>query len=146
MDPTQNCDVFAEVSGLLKASAVNLTKIANDLRLLSSGPSAGIGEIVLPPFRRAPPSCREGKPVICEGGQPGGVSVMADDFGRDPLRAGDGQLELNAFLPLIAKNLLTCSTCFAMYCHLYERCIRGIVANRRTALKKRPKAIRWPPR
>ncbi|TLM97689.1 aspartate ammonia-lyase, partial [bacterium] len=65
MDITQNADVFVEVSGLLKSAAVNLTKIANDLRLLSSGPKAGLGEINLPPVQ-AGSSIMPGKvnPVI----------------------------------------------------------------------------------
>jgi aspartate ammonia-lyase len=58
LDVTQNADVFAEVSGLLKAAAVNLNKIANDLRLLSSGPFTGFGEINLPEIQAAPASCR----------------------------------------------------------------------------------------
>ena len=57
VDVTQNADVFVEVSGLVKAAAVNVAKIAGDLRLLSSGPRGGFGEIRLRRFRRAPPSC-----------------------------------------------------------------------------------------
>lgn len=87
MDPTQNCDVFSEVSGLLKTSAVSLAKIASDLRLLSSGPRAGIGEIVLPAVQ-AGSSIMPGKvnPVICEAVS--GVSNYGRRSGRDAGRSG----------------------------------------------------------
>ena len=73
MDITQNCDVFVEVSGLLKALAANLMKISGDLRLMGSGPHGGLGELRLkplhPPPRNLPPQARaalqvKGKPQV----------------------------------------------------------------------------------
>jgi aspartate ammonia-lyase len=81
MDPTQNADVFVEVSGLLKACAVNLTKIAGDLRLLSSGPFAGLGEIRLPAVQ-AGSSIMPGKvnPVIPEMIHQVAFRIMGEDL------------------------------------------------------------------
>jgi aspartate ammonia-lyase len=127
MDPTQNCDVFVEVSGLLKAAAVNLAKISADLRLLSSGPRAGIGEILLPPVQ-AGSSIMPGKvnPVIAEAVGQAAYQVMADDCAIT-LAAQAGQLELNAFLPLIAKNLFEMLDLFSGVLPVFiEKCIDGI--------------------
>jgi aspartate ammonia-lyase len=106
IDVTQNCDVFVEVSGLLKTAAVTLAKIAADLRLLSSGPRAGLAELRLPE-RQAGSSIMPGKvnPVIPEAVTQAAYQVMANDTAIT-LAAQAGQLELNAFLPLIAHNLL----------------------------------------
>jgi aspartate ammonia-lyase len=106
IDLTQNADVFAEVSGLLKTAAVTLAKLAGDLRLLSAGPRAGIAEIRLPE-RQAGSSIMPGKvnPVIPEAVTQAAFQVIANDAAIT-LAAQAGQLELNAFLPLIAHNLL----------------------------------------
>lgn len=131
MDPTQNCDVFAETSGLLKAAAVSLSKIASDLRLLSSGPRAGIGEIRLPAVQ-AGSSIMPGKvnPVMCEAVNQVAFQIMADDMAIT-LAAQSGQLELNAFLPLIAKNLLEMLDLLRSTLPLFiSRCIDGIEADR----------------
>jgi len=106
MDPTQNNDVFVEVSGLLKSAAVNLIKICNDIRLLASGPAGGIAEIKLKPMQ-AGSSIMPGKvnPVIPEMV----VQVCMKVIGNDSaitMAAMSGQLELNAFTPLIAELLL----------------------------------------
>lgn len=123
IDATQNADVFVEVSGLLKALATNLAKIANDLRLLSSGPRAGFGEIRLPE-RQAGSSIMPGKvnPIIPEAVNQAAFQVMASDLAIT-LAAQAGQLELNAFLPLIAHHLLgslellvNCIDIFTKYC------------------------------
>ncbi|OCN00746.1 aspartate ammonia-lyase [Clostridium sp. W14A] len=130
MDPTQNCDVFVEVSGLLKAAAVNLAKIANDLRLLSSGPKAGFGEITLPSVQ-AGSSIMPGKvnPVICESVNQAAFQIMADDTAVT-LAAQAGQLELNAFLPLIAKNMFEMLDMLNHVLPIFiERCIKRIRAN-----------------
>ena len=130
MDPIQNCDVFVEVSGLLKTAAVNLTKIANDLRLLSSGPCAGIGEISLPAVQ-AGSSIMPGKvnPVICEAVNQAAFQIMADDLAVT-LASQAGQLELNAFLPLIAKNLFDMLDLLKSVLPVFsDRCIKGIKAN-----------------
>lgn len=106
IDATQNADVFAEVSGILKAGAVNLLKIAGDLRLLSSGPQAGLGEVHLPP-RQAGSSIMPTKvnPVIPEAVSQAALRVMAHDQELTHACAL-GNLELNAFLPLVADALL----------------------------------------
>ena len=129
VDVTQNADVFVEVSGLVKTLAVNLSKIAHDLRLLSSGPRAGLGEIALPE-RQAGSSIMPGKvnPVIAEAVNQAAFHVIASDLAIT-LAAQSGQLELNAFLPLVAHHLLgameiltNCTTMFG------ELCVKGITA------------------
>ncbi|AEF80288.1 aspartate ammonia-lyase [Leadbettera azotonutricia] len=106
MDLTQNCDVFVEVSGLLKSLGVNLTKIANDLRLMNSGPRGGLGEIRLAPMQKGS-SIMPGKvnPVIPEMAIQVGIKVAANDFAITAA-ASRGEFELNAFSPLIADALL----------------------------------------
>lgn len=106
MDITQNNDVFVEVSGLLKALAVNLIKIANDLRLMSSGPNGGFGEIKLAPMQMGS-TIMPGKinPVIPEMVMQTGMKVIANDSAIS-MAAAHGEFELNAFLPLIADSLL----------------------------------------
>lgn len=106
MDLTQNNDVFAEVSGLLKALAVNLMKISGDLRLMNSGPHGGLGEISLQELQ-AGSTLMPGKvnPVIPEMMTQVAVRVMAND-NAITFCAASGNFELNAFLPLIADSLL----------------------------------------
>lgn len=106
MDITQNNDVFVEVSGLLKALAVNLSKIAGDFRLMNSGPRGGFGEIRLQALQQGS-TIMPGKinPVIPEMTIQAAIQVMANDFAIS-MAASRGEFELNAFLPLIADNLL----------------------------------------
>jgi len=106
VDATQNADVFVEVSGTLKACAASLLKVSGDLRLLSSGPEAGLGELRLPP-RQAGSSIMPGKvnPVIPEAVSQAALLVFAHDQAI-ATAAGLGSLELNPFLPLIAHSLL----------------------------------------
>jgi aspartate ammonia-lyase len=106
MDLTQNNDVFVEVSGLLKALAVNLMKISGDLRLMNSGPHGGLGEIRLAPLQ-AGSSIMPGKvnPVIPEMVAQVSIKVMANDTAIT-IASASGQFELNCFLPLIADSLL----------------------------------------
>ncbi len=129
MDPIQNCDVFVEVSGLLKAAAVTLAKISADFRLLSSGPRAGLGELKLKPLQ-AGSSIMPGKvnPVAAEAMNQAAFQVMADDLAVT-LAAQAGQLELNAFLPLIAKNLLEMLGLFGRALPLFADCVRGAQAD-----------------
>ncbi len=106
VEATQNADVFVEVSGILKACAVNLLKVSGDLRLLASGPDAGLGEIRLPQ-RQAGSSIMPGKvnPVIPEAVSQAALRVMASDQ-EIAQAAALGSLELNPFLPLVADALL----------------------------------------
>lgn len=130
IDVTQNCDVFVEVSGLIKAAAVNLAKIAADLRLLSSGPRAGIGEIKLPPLQ-AGSSIMPGKvnPVATEAVSQAAFQIMANDHAI-AMAAASGQLELNAFLPMIAHNLFQSLTLLTNAANLLaEKCVKGIAAD-----------------
>lgn len=130
MDPTQNNDVFVEVSSLLKTSAVSLAKIANDLRLLASGPRAGLGEIHLPALQSGS-SIMPGKvnPVLPEAVNQVAYQVMANDLAIT-LAAQAGQLELNAFLPLIAHNLLQMLDLLDHVVPLFvDKCITGITAD-----------------
>jgi aspartate ammonia-lyase len=106
VEATQNADVFAEVSGILKAHAVSLLKICTDLRWMSSGPDAGLGELRLP-ARQAGSSIMPGKvnPVIPEAVSQVAMRVMGHDATLTQACAA-GSFELNAFLPLIADCLL----------------------------------------
>lgn len=136
IDLTQNADVFVEVSGLLKAAAVNLTKIAADLRLLSSGPFGGLAEIKLPQIQ-AGSSIMPGKvnPVLPEMITQVSMQVMANDLAITAAAAA-GQLELNAFLPLIAHCLLQSLEMLTKAARLFaERCIMGIQANQERCLQ-----------
>jgi len=130
VDATQNADCFVEVSGILKAAAVNLFKISSDLRLLSSGPKAGLGEIHLPEVQ-AGSSIMPGKvnPVICEAVGQAALRVMALD-GLTASAAMSGQLELNAFLPVLADALLESLSLLSAACDLFRtRCVTGVAAD-----------------
>ncbi len=127
IDNTQNMDVFVEVSGLLKSAAVNLMKIANDMRLLSSGPAGGIGEMKLPAVQ-AGSSIMPGKvnPVICEMVVQTSMKIISNDT-CITLAAASGQLELNAFTPLIAECLLESLEILTRAVEIFnQKCIKGI--------------------
>jgi len=129
-EATQNADVFVEVSGILKACASNLLKTAGDLRLLSSGPDAGLGEIKLPP-RQSGSSIMPDKinPVIPEAVSQAALTVMGYDQ-TIAVAAALGNLELNAFLPLIADSLLTSLDLLANACSILRRhCVAGLAAD-----------------
>lgn len=106
MDITQNNDVFVEASGLLKALAVNLMKISNDIRLMASGPRGGLGELRLKPLQQGS-TIMPGKvnPVIPEMAIQCAIRVIANDTAVT-MAAAHGEFELNAFFPLIADSLL----------------------------------------
>ena len=130
MDATQNQDAFVEVSGMLRAHAVNLVKIARDLRLMGSGPEGGLGEIELPAVQPGS-TLMPGKvnPVIPEMIVQAGFRVMAHDQEIN-LVAMSGELELNAFLPLLADALIASMRLLERADLIFrERCILGIVAN-----------------
>ncbi|WP_455909862.1 aspartate ammonia-lyase [Dysosmobacter welbionis] len=131
VDATQNLDGFVAVSGAVKTCAVNLSKMCNDLRLLSSGPRCGLGEINLPP-RQNGSSIMPGKvnPVIPEVVNQVAFNIMGNDL-TITMAAEAGQLELNAFEPIIFWNL-THAVEFLTYAvnTLTDNCIIGITANR----------------
>jgi aspartate ammonia-lyase len=107
IDVTQNADVFAEVSGLVKAAAVNLAKVSSDIRLMSMGPGGGLAEIRLPALQEGSSIMPDKvNPVITEMATSVAFEVISLDHAII-LASASGQLELNAFLPLIAFNLLT---------------------------------------
>ena len=136
IDNTQNLDVFVEVSGLLKSLVVNLNKIANDLRLLSSGPKGGIGEIELPQVQ-AGSSIMPGKinPVIPEAINQLNFWVISNDQAIT-LAAQSGQLELNAMLPLLAHKFLESLELLNNGVEMFrEKCIVGIEANQERCQK-----------
>jgi aspartate ammonia-lyase len=127
---TQNADVFVEVSGILKACASNLLKVSTDLRLLSSGPDAGLGELRLPP-RQAGSSIMPGKvnPVIPEAVSQAAMLVMSNDQALTQA-CSMGNLELNAFLPLVADALLQNMDLLRNACTiLRQHCVEGLEAN-----------------
>jgi fumarate hydratase class II len=124
-------DALVETSGALKTLAVSLTKIANDLRFLGSGPRAGLSEIFLPELQKGS-SIMPGKvnPVIPEVV----TQVAAQVIGNDAAIAiggMQGHFELNVFVPLMARNLLQSISLLASACRLLdEKCVSGIEANR----------------
>jgi fumarate hydratase class II len=126
-------DALVETSGALKTVAVSLTKIANDIRYMGSGPRAGLGELVLPELQKGS-SIMPGKvnPVIPEVV----TQVAAQVIGNDAaITVGglQGHFELNVFVPLLARNLLDSITLLASASRLFaEKCIEGIEANRET--------------
>ena len=123
--------VFVQLSGILKRIAVKLSKTCNDLRLLSSGPRAGFNEINLP-ARQAGSSIMPGKvnPVIPEVVNQVAFEVIGNDV-TITLAAEGGQLQLNAFEPIIARSLFaSLSHLTAAVTVLADRCVAGITANR----------------
>ena len=129
VDATQNADVFAEVSGILKAHAVTLLKICGDLRLLSSGPQAGLGELILPP-RQAGSSImpRKINPVIPEAVTQAAMLVIGHDVSLT-MACAAGSLELNPFLPLVAACLLESIEVLARANDILRRhCVEGLQA------------------
>ena len=124
-------DALVEASGALKTVAVSITKVANDLRLMGSGPRAGLAEIRLPELQKGS-SIMPGKvnPVIPEVA----TQVSAQVIGNDTaITVGgmQGHFELNVFIPLIARNLLESIRLLASASRLLsERCVDGIEANR----------------
>jgi len=131
VEATQDAGAYVQLSGVLKRVAVKLSKICNDLRLLSSGPRAGLGEINLPPMAPGS-SIMPGKvnPVIPEVVNQVAFEVIGNDV-TVTMAAEAGQLELNAFEPVIAFNLFRSLDMLGRACRtLNEKCIAGITANR----------------
>src|SRR5436189_4889925 len=124
-------DSLVEVSGALKTVAVALTKIANDIRFMGSGPRAGLAEIALPELQKGS-SIMPGKvnPVIPEVVTHVAAQVMGNDVA---ITVGglQGHFELNVFVPLLAKNILESVKLLASASRLFaEKCVAGIEANR----------------
>jgi aspartate ammonia-lyase len=130
VEATSDTGVFMTFSSALKRSAIKLSKICNDLRLLSSGPQAGLAEIHLPP-KQAGSSIMPGKvnPVIPEAVSQVAYSVAGADV-TVMMAAESGQLQLNAFEPVIAHSLLQSITWMRQACWtLRVNCVDGITAN-----------------
>jgi len=130
VEATSDAGAFVQLSGVLKRIAVKLTKVCNDLRLLSSGPRTGLGEIHLPPMQPGS-TIMPGKvnPVIPEVVNQVCFQVVGNDVAIS-LAAGAGQLELNAFEPLIGFNLFRSITMLEnAVTVLAERCVAGITAD-----------------
>jgi fumarate hydratase class II len=124
-------DGLVEASGALKTVAVSLTKIANDLRLMGSGPRAGLAEIFLPELQKGS-SIMPGKvnPVIPEVVTQVSAQVIGNDTAIT-LGGMQGHFELNVFVPLLARNLLESVKLLAAASRLLsEKCVDGIEANR----------------
>ena len=131
IDATQNLDGFVSVSATLKTCAVNLSKMSNDLRLMASGPKTGLAEITLPAKQNGS-SIMPGKinPVIPEVVSQVAFLVIGNDV-TVSMAAEGGQLELNAFEPVIFYKLFESLTCLANAVEtLTVNCVEGIVANR----------------
>jgi aspartate ammonia-lyase len=130
IEATQDTGIFVHISGILKRVAIKISKICNDLRLLSSGPRAGLNEINLPPLQPGS-SIMPGKvnPVI-----PEVVNQVAFDvIGADAtisIASEGGQLQLNVFEPLIAYKLFNSINMMRRAFHtLATKCVKGITAN-----------------
>ncbi|HZC35529.1 MAG TPA: class II fumarate hydratase [Chthoniobacterales bacterium] len=124
-------DGLVEASGQLRSIAVSLFKIANDIRLMASGPRCGLGEIQLPATQPGS-SIMPGKvnPVMCESV----VQICAQVFGNDTAvhwGGANGQLELNVMMPMMAHNLLESIRLLSNGARVFQdKCVDGIVANR----------------
>ncbi|WP_425546112.1 aspartate ammonia-lyase [Amycolatopsis albidoflavus] len=131
IESTQDCGAFVQISGILKRVAVKLSKTCNDLRLMSSGPATGLREINLP-AAQAGSSIMPGKvnPVIPELVNQVAFEVIGNDT-TVTMAAEAGQLQLNAFEPVIVYSLLRATTHLTAAADtLAARCVAGITANR----------------
>lgn len=129
MDITQNCDVFAEASGLLKALSVNLIKIANDLRMMNA---EFLGEIKLAPMQKGS-TAMPGKvnPVITEAVIQAAVKAISDDSAVT-YTASMGNFELNSFMPLIADSFIDClKTLINAVLTFTEKCVKILTADKK---------------
>jgi len=130
VDATQNTDAYTEVSGALKICMINMSKIANDLRLMASGPRAGLGEIILP-ARQPGSSIMPGKvnPVMPEVLNQVAFQVIGNDQ-TISLASEAGQLELNVMEPVLVFNLIqSISIMNNVFRAFTENCLKDIEAN-----------------
>jgi aspartate ammonia-lyase len=131
VEATQDTGVYVQLSGVLKRVAVKLSKICNDLRLLSSGPRCGLNEINLPPMQPGS-SIMPGKvnPVIPEVVNQVAFAVVGNDV-TVSMASEAGQLELNVMEPVIAYSLFQSVNMLQRACRtLADKCVSGITANR----------------
>lgn len=129
VDATQNTDAYTEVSSALKVCMINMSKVANDLRLMASGPRAGLGEIMLPP-RQPGSSIMPGKvnPVMCEVVNQVAFQVIGNDH-TISLASEAGQLELNVMEPVLVFNLLQSISMMDQVFQVFNKhCLQGIDA------------------
>ncbi|RYM04670.1 aspartate ammonia-lyase [Sporolactobacillus sp. THM7-7] len=134
---TQNVDAFVRLSHTYKLLAVNLSKTANDLRLMSSGPQFGFNELILPKMQ-AGSSIMPGKinPVIPELVNQVAFQIIGYDA-TITMAAEAGQLELNAFEPVMIRNLIFTSRLLQKTMHAFQtRCVAGIQVNQRACKKE----------
>lgn len=136
VDGTQNVDQLVELSGLLKTGAAGIKKIAADLRLLSSGPRCGLGELELPPLQ-AGSSIMPGKvnPVMLEAVEQVCIEVFSADLAVT-LAAAESNLELPQFLPLIAHRLLSALEQFDGVVRGLSRTVSGISVNEKEVARQ----------
>ena len=130
VDATQNTDAYTEVSAALKICMMNMSKVANDIRLMASGPYAGLGELVLP-ARQPGSSIMPGKvnPVMCEVVNQIAFQVIGNDH-TICLASEAGQLELNVMEPVLVYNLLQSLEIMKQGFTVFRlHCIDGIQAN-----------------
>ncbi|MBD8848539.1 lyase family protein, partial [Priestia megaterium] len=130
VDATQNTDAYTEVSATLKVCMINMSKIANDIRLMASGPRAGLAELILP-ARQPGSSIMPGKvnPVMPEMINQVAFQVIGNDH-TICLASEAGQLELNVMEPVLVFNLLQSISIMNNAFHVFtEHCLKGIEAN-----------------
>ncbi|MBY9078129.1 aspartate ammonia-lyase [Paenibacillus sp. HN-1] len=142
IDATQNTDAYTEVSAALKISMINMSKIANDLRLMASGPRAGLYEIQLP-ARQPGSSIMPGKvnPVMCEVVNQVAFQIIGNDH-TISLASEAGQLELNVMEPVLVFNLLQSLKMMDRSLKSFtELCLNGITANEAKCLEYVEKSI-----
>lgn len=131
VDRTQNVDGLVTLSHALKGTAVNLCKIANDLRLMASGPKAGLAELRLPP-RQPGSSIMPGKvnPVIPEVANQVAFQIIGNDL-TVTMAAQAGQFELNVMVPVLAYNLLQSTEILGNVCRVFRtHCVEGMEPDR----------------
>ena len=142
IDNTQNLDSFNEVSGLLKVAASTLIKISNDLRFLASGPSGGIGEIILMD-NQVGSSIMPGKvnPVILEMVIQNANKIITNDMLINNLVSG-GSLELNPFIPMIGETLIESLTLLRKTVDKFnDKCIKTLKVNKERCLENLEKSF-----
>ena len=131
-----NRDALVELSGALKVVAVSLTKIANDIAWMGSGPRTGLGEIELPELQKGS-SIMPGKvnPVVPEVVMQATAQVIGNDLAIT-MAGSQGNFELNVRVPLMARNLLQSIALLSRVSRLFaDRCVEGIEANEETAAR-----------